>query len=270
MDYKFDTVAVYSHNAWGEILSVTDSSGNEITDESHIANINPIRYRGYYYDTETGFYYCGSRYYNPVFCRWINADGYASTGQGLLGCNMYAYCGNNPVNYIDSDGEFLVAIGAGVATVAAVAALCALAAEAASEVCKDVYRFIAKSKTKSFFEIDSKEKEIEVTGNSRPTAPTYYHVTTMENALAIQASKIMQGNKWAAGLVHAWRLYPSKKALKQSGAHFGVIISFKTNTAFVKDTKIIENSIIDIFSPVVSCRPGPIAVWDVQIVEVLK
>ena len=60
---------------------------------------------------------------------------------------MYAYCGNNPVNYIDSDGEFPVAIGAGVATVAAIAALCALAAEAASEVYEDVYRFIAKSKT---------------------------------------------------------------------------------------------------------------------------
>ena len=167
MDYKFDTVAVYSYNAWGEILSVTDSSGNEITDESHIANINPIRYRGYYYDTETGFYYCGSRYYNPVFCRWINADGYASTGQGLLGCNMYAYCGNNPVNYIDSDGEFPVAIGAGVATVAAVAALCALAAEAASEVYEDVYRFIAKSKTKSFSKDESKEKDATNTNSNK-------------------------------------------------------------------------------------------------------
>ena len=269
MDYKLNTVAVYSYNAWGEILSVTDSLGNEITDESHIANINPIIYRGYYYDTETGFYYCGSRYYNPVFCRWINADGYASTGQGLLGCNMYAYCGNNPVNYIDSDGEFPVAIGAGVATVAAIAALCALAAEAASEVYEDVYRFIAKSKTKSFSETDSKEKEIEVTGNSRPTAPTYYHVTTMENALAIQASKIMQGNKWEAGLVHAWRLYPSKKALKQSGAHFGVIISFKTNTAFVRDLGIDANTEAGRHLPVVSARPGPIAVWDVQILEVI-
>ena len=90
---KLDTVAVYSYNAWGEILSVTDSSGNEITDESHIANINPIRYRGYYYDTETGFYY-GSRYYNPVFCRWINADdtGYCRKIRiTFLQYNLYAY-----------------------------------------------------------------------------------------------------------------------------------------------------------------------------------
>ena len=59
-------------------------------------------------------------------------------------------------------------------------------------------------------------------------------------------------------------VYIPVKRHKQSGAHFGVIISFKTNTAFVKKIKKIENSIIDIFSPVVSCRPGPIAVWDVQ------
>ena len=59
---------------------------------------------------------------------------------------------------------------------AAVAALCALAAEAASEVYEDVYRFIAKSKTKSFSETDSKEKEIEVTGNSRSTIPTTHQI----------------------------------------------------------------------------------------------
>ena len=269
LDYKLDTVAVYSYNAWGEILSVTDSSGNEITDESHIANINPIRYRGYYYDTETGFYYCGSRYYNPVFCRWINADGYASTGQGLLGCNMYAYCGNNPVNYIDSDGEFPVAIGAGVATVAAVAALCALAAEAASEVFEDVYRFIAKSKTKSFSETDSKEKEIEVTGNSRPTIPTYYQITTMDNALKIKSSNTLLGNKWEAGLIYAWREYPNRYAQKYSGAHFGVIISFKTSTAFISDTGIKDPKVRSC-GPVVSARPGPIAVWDVQILEIIE
>ena len=89
------------------------AQGNEITDESHIANINPS-------DTTATTTIPGSVSTTavqgitiPVFCRWINADGYASTGQGLLGCNMYTYCGNNPVNYIDSDGEFPVAIGAG-------------------------------------------------------------------------------------------------------------------------------------------------------------
>ena len=73
---------------------------------NHIANVNPIRYRGYYYDTETGFYYVSSRYYDPEIGRWINADGYVSTGQGVLGYNMFAYCGNNPVNRVDPTGQF--------------------------------------------------------------------------------------------------------------------------------------------------------------------
>ena len=80
----------------------TDVSSNA----SHIGNINPIRYRSYYYDTETGFYYLNSRYYDPETCRYINADGYVSTGQGIFGNNMFAYCGNNPVNRSDPSGAF--------------------------------------------------------------------------------------------------------------------------------------------------------------------
>lgn len=67
---------------------------------------NPLRYRGYVYDTETGLYYLTSRYYNPVWGRFINADGYASTGQGFTGDNMFAYCNDNPVNYNDSEGTY--------------------------------------------------------------------------------------------------------------------------------------------------------------------
>ena len=69
------TEAMYTYDAWGKILSVTDGSGSAISDASHIANVNPIRYRGYYYDVETGFYYVSSRYYDPEIGRWINADG---------------------------------------------------------------------------------------------------------------------------------------------------------------------------------------------------
>ncbi len=82
------------YDAWGKLIS---SSGS-------LADINPLRYRGYYYDTETGFYYLQSRYYDPVFSRFINADKYASTGTGLLSYNMFAYCQNNPVNYSDPQG----------------------------------------------------------------------------------------------------------------------------------------------------------------------
>ena len=65
---------------------------------------NPLRYRGYYYDSESGFYYLQSRYYDPQIGRFINADQFASTGQGFLGYNMFAYCNNNPINYEDSSG----------------------------------------------------------------------------------------------------------------------------------------------------------------------
>ena len=99
-------IAHYEYDAWGKLLSVTDANGEEILYGTEVAIINPIRYRGYYYDNETGFYYLNSRYYDPEVGRFINADAYASTGQGILGHNMFAYCGNNPVNRVDPSGLF--------------------------------------------------------------------------------------------------------------------------------------------------------------------
>ena len=97
--------ANYKYNAWGELLSVTNASGNAITNYSHISHVNPLRYRGYYYDFETGWYYLQSRYYDPVLHRFINADSYTYTGQGFIGANMFAYCGNNPVCRTDHSGQ---------------------------------------------------------------------------------------------------------------------------------------------------------------------
>lgn len=91
-------VVQYTYDAWGNILSITGSMASTLGVQ------NPFRYRGYVYDTETGLYYLQSRYYNPEVGRFINTDSFVSTGQGLLGYNMYAYCGNNPVNYIDRTG----------------------------------------------------------------------------------------------------------------------------------------------------------------------
>ena len=108
-------VASYTYsNAWGKCTTSYFNGG-----ASTAVKYNPFRYRGYYYDTETGFYYLQSRYYDPNTCRFINADGYVSTGQGLTGYNMFAYCGNNPVNYVDYTGEsalgvvILLLLGAG-------------------------------------------------------------------------------------------------------------------------------------------------------------
>ena len=66
--------------------------------------MNPLRYRGYVYDTETRFYYLQSRYYDPELGRFINSDALVSTGQGVLGNNMFTYCGNNPIRRLDFTG----------------------------------------------------------------------------------------------------------------------------------------------------------------------
>ena len=65
LDTSGNVVARYTYDAWGRILSITDGNGNANTSSTFIGNVNPIRYRGYYYDTETGWYYLNSRYYDP-------------------------------------------------------------------------------------------------------------------------------------------------------------------------------------------------------------
>ena len=91
------TEASYTYDAWGRVISSTGS----------LAEINPFRYRGYYYDSETGFYYVSSRYYDPEIGRWINADNViAGVGGDLKGYNLFAYCFNNPVNMDDQAGNW--------------------------------------------------------------------------------------------------------------------------------------------------------------------
>jgi len=91
-------VVTYTYDAWGHILSTSGSMANTL------GTHNPLRYRGYVYDAETGLYYLQSRYYDPEMGRFISADAFVSTGQGLLGNNMFAYCRNNPVSRKDASG----------------------------------------------------------------------------------------------------------------------------------------------------------------------
>ena len=104
MNSSRQVIAKYRYDAWGKLISMTDASGAALG-ENTIGARNPLRYRGYIYDSETGFYYLQTRYYDPVVHRFINEDVFISTGAGFIGYNMYAYCNNNPVNMVDSEGS---------------------------------------------------------------------------------------------------------------------------------------------------------------------
>lgn len=102
-DSNYNLVVTYKYDAWGKVISVND------TTENSIGTINPFRYRSYYYDEETKLYYLNSRYYNPEWCRFINADNYLKVS--ILGNNLYIYTENNPVTAIDTKGTFFKKVG---------------------------------------------------------------------------------------------------------------------------------------------------------------
>ena len=96
-------VVEYTYDAWGQLLSMTGSRANDL------GKANPLRYRSYVYDDETGMYYLGSRYYNPMMCRFINADSVSVVHEAsgkLTDKNLFAYCDKNPVMRKDGGGEF--------------------------------------------------------------------------------------------------------------------------------------------------------------------
>lgn len=84
-----------TYDAWGNVLTWTGS----------LRAINPIRYRGYYYDTESGLYYLKSRYYDPQVGRFINADAQFDENAGFAGHNLFVYAANDPIQFIDDNGN---------------------------------------------------------------------------------------------------------------------------------------------------------------------
>ena len=96
-------IGYYKYDAWGACTATTYLTSTT-AERNVVTNLNPFRYRGYYYDTETGLYYLQSRYYNPYWGRFLNADGYINANGDLIGFNMYAYCSNNPVMRVDYCG----------------------------------------------------------------------------------------------------------------------------------------------------------------------
>ena len=102
VDSNGNQVVTYTYDSWGKLLASTDNSGVDL------AKKNPFRYRGYYYDVETGFYYLNDRYYDPKARRMLSADDNINLMMSIefYGKNLYLYCDNNPVSRRDSEGEF--------------------------------------------------------------------------------------------------------------------------------------------------------------------
>lgn len=107
VDSSGTQVVAYTYDAWGNILSTTGSMADSL------GYTNPLRYRGYFYDTETGLYYVSSRYYNPGIGRFINTDDVDLLGINgdFASLNLFAYCGNNPVSREDTNGECWISVG---------------------------------------------------------------------------------------------------------------------------------------------------------------
>ena len=92
-------VVSYTYDTWGKLTTIDGSLKDSLGVK------NPYRYRGYRFDTETGLYYLQSRYYNPDWGRFVNADNTTGKVGELLSHNMFAYCDNNPINRDDQDGH---------------------------------------------------------------------------------------------------------------------------------------------------------------------
>ncbi len=96
--FQFRVVANYTYDAYGSVTVSSPVSGEDI------GVVNPLRYKNYIYDAETDWYYLQTRYYDPAVGRFLNADGYADSGEDILGTNMFANCANNPINRLDVSG----------------------------------------------------------------------------------------------------------------------------------------------------------------------
>ena len=99
-DSEGNLVVTYTYDAYGNLQGVNDTSA------IGIGSINKVRYKGYYYDEETSFYYCHTRYYVPRWTRWLSGDdvNYLDP-KSASGLNLFVYCTNNPVMYVDTTGQ---------------------------------------------------------------------------------------------------------------------------------------------------------------------
>ena len=101
MFFSYNVICKYEYDAWGnhKVYEKTNTSFTENNSLSFIGNINPIQYKGYYYDTETSLFWLSSRYYSPELCRFIQPAEVSSLNlYSINGLNMFSYRKNNPIN----------------------------------------------------------------------------------------------------------------------------------------------------------------------------
>lgn len=187
-------VVEYVYDSWGKLISTTGSKA------STVGVKNPYRYRGYRYDTETGFYYLNSRYYDPEMKRFINADSYIQTPNGYLtSTNMFAYCGNNPIHCYDPIGEFFLAatIGGiavwefGLLIMGAVAIY--LAADTLVKNPPVLPQIsLPKIDVKPKAEANTKPKDIAPTTKKRPAKDPVHHIVAKADPRAAESRRILE------------------------------------------------------------------------------
>ena len=106
IDTKGNIICTYAYDGYGNHI-VLDENGKEDTSLTSIGHLNPFRYRGYYFDEESGLYYLNNRYYDPETGRFISPDILTildETKGQINGLNLYMYCNDNPIMYTDDSG----------------------------------------------------------------------------------------------------------------------------------------------------------------------
>ncbi len=184
--------ATYTYDAWGKLLTATGD----------LAEVNPLRYRGYFYDTETSLYYLKSRYYDPEVGRFINPDAYASTGQGILGANMFTYCDNNPIIYADFSGTIselvILPVGTTLASIVSTAVIAVAAVVAVVAVVYLVYT-AADYVVDNINEYNSQHSTANIGTAAIPSAKT-----TTDSSLEKSQDKTREKIKKSDPRIHYW------------------------------------------------------------------
>ena len=184
-DKDGNVLAGYTYDSWGKVT--------EITGDTALAEQNPIRYRSYYYDFETEWYFLNTRYYSPDMCRFINADGYVQTGQNVLDKNMFAYCLNSPVCSKDSNGNFAITITSSTAITIAVVfvvfvVFCVVAYKsypALKRATGAIYNSVSKASASVKTKVAAKRK-------IRDEDPRVHHIVAQNAKIAAPAREILE------------------------------------------------------------------------------